>query len=221
MRKKVIKDRFGIAFSDVLVTVLSVIFMIYMLVAMLPHNEKPPEIKNSLQGDLCVEMSWPNDRDVDLDLWGRSPDSQGAKTVPNGYSNLHGPVLDMFRDVLGFSNNPAHLNIEIMCATVLYPGEWTFNVNYFEDHDFTNKDHTIKVMMVVRIRKDHGRDKLLNRTVTLDQLGQEETMFDFKIDPDGNIEDDSINFLFQPLRSGAKTSRAGSGPGSSSSGVQQ
>jgi hypothetical protein len=191
---------FGIAFSDTLLSMLGVIFLVFAFIIMIPHNPETP----SMQGQLCVEISWDNGRDVDLDLWGKSP----AEKVAVGYSNMHGENLDLFRDCLGFNSNPTHQNMELMCAQKIVPGEWTFNVSYYGDHALPTgaTDSPIDVTMVVRYKKVGVNSKssasLITKTATyhLTKSGQEKTMFDFVIDKNGDIIENSINSMQHLLR---------------------
>jgi len=183
---------FGIAYSDTLITILSIFLALFILVAMLPKNEKPVT-NTSLIGKICAELSWDDDRDIDIDLWGKSPDDK-----PVGYSNNHGKILDLYRDVLGFFRNPSHRNLEIMCAQTLQPGEWTFNAHYYNNHE--NNKSPVKITTVITIFPKEGQNRILTRSEYLNEIGEEKTLFDFRLDNNGVLENNSINNIFKPLR---------------------
>jgi hypothetical protein len=188
---------FGVAFADILISVLGVIFAIFILSSLLPRVEVKPIDNTHRQGIICAELSWDDSRDVDLDLWGKSP----LDSVPVGYSNMHGPNLDLFKDVYGFRLNPAKHNLEIMCGQVLAAGEWTFNVHYYGIYDGDKKPIPLDAIMVIHINPPFERGTILTKKITLNATGEEETMFDFRLDDNGHLVDSSVNSLFKPLRS--------------------
>ena len=191
---------FGFAFSDTLINFIALLFMIFILTAIIPKHIDDNKERSIQIGKICAELSWDNERDVDLDLWGQSPtDSQ-----PVGYTNKNGENLDLYRDVLGFTYNPSHQNLEIMCAKEVVPGEWTFNVNYYKNHnDKDPKNTEIEATMVITVRS-LGMGKSVNTDLYsvkyVIKENEEKTMFDFRIGEDGKLIPDSINTLFKPLR---------------------
>jgi hypothetical protein len=184
---------FGIAFSDVLVSFISIFLVLFVLVAIQPRSEKVNKDQDSL-GSICAEITWPQSRRVDLDLWGASP----LETFSVGYSNMHGENLDLYRDSLGTTIDDP--NIEVMCAKKIVPGEWTFNVNYFSDHESGTHDSNITIKMKLRVQP-HGKE-MEEFEAIYDNLanGEEKTMFDFRVDETGSIIKSSINSKFRHLR---------------------
>ena len=202
---------FGIILSDSLIAFLAITLTLFTLIMLMPHEKKSTAGGTQL-GIICVELSWPNDRDIDLDLWGHSPGDPG--TV--GYTRKNGPHLNLYRDVIGYSGNPTHQMIEVQCADQLVPGEWTFNVHYFSNHEaWVYEQHhveandprmKVKATMVVRIReRDSGLYKnTFMTTFDMTYEKQEKTLFDFVINSNGDIITDSVNSRDIPLKRGWK-----------------
>jgi hypothetical protein len=201
------QELFGIAFADIMISFAGFIFMLFVVVSLLPHKESDND-NSVMLGSLCAELYWDNTRNVDLDIWGKSPKDE----APIGYSNMHGKGLDLYRDVLGFDNNPEHINMEILCTNKIYPGEYTFNVTYFSDHENLstsspnydiNHKPRIDATMIIRLKGDSpsdGRTRTLKSVYTLNNESEEKTMFNFRVDNNGKIIESSINSVDKPLR---------------------
>ncbi len=181
---------FGIAFADIMISFAAFLFMLFVMIAIQTHKDSDD---SKMLGSVCAELYWDNNRNVDLDLWGKSPlDEHGI-----GYSNMHGHGLDLYRDVVGFYNNPEKINMEVMCAHQPYHGEWVFNVHYFSDHEVTNPpdpNHKsiIQAVMIIRIKYPDKSVKIMRGTFDVVE-GEEKTMFDFVIDANGRLDERSIN----------------------------
>jgi hypothetical protein len=194
MFKKIGNDAeklFGIIMFDIQVTLSALFLSLFVLLSIIPHKEGD----NVEIGSVCAELYWDNNRDVDLDLWGLSPVDKN----PVGYNNTHGQGLDLFRDVIGFQFNPEHVNMEVMCSNHLYPGEWTFDVFFFSDHEDLKDGHdqAIKATMIVRVKTKDNTYTLapMKTSFVLHGENEEKTLFDFTIDKDNNVVQSSINSL--------------------------
>jgi hypothetical protein len=185
---------FGIVFADLLLSFIGMLIIILVLTMMLPKEDATNKKSDLYLGSVCAEISWPDDHDTDLDVWGQSPDDE----TPVGYSNLHGKNLSLFRDVLGWTYNPSHRNFEVMCADHIVAGEWTFNVSYFSDHE--NKKQPVEVTMTLSFKRPQSGNEFWHAKYTLKE-GEEKTMFNFRINENGQVIENSINSLNHPLRS--------------------
>jgi hypothetical protein len=189
----------GIVLADTIVALFAFFFLLFILQALLPNMQNQEQISKSwVNGDLCATLNWSNDRNVDLDIWGNAPN----ETKPVGYSHMHGANLDLFRDVIGFTNNPAHINEEIMCARQVVPGEYTFNAHYFNNWEPLNKT-SVQARITVTYHKEGEKDVILSGTFDLVE-GEEKTMIDFLVDENLNIVEKSINTQQIYLRSEGK-----------------
>jgi len=200
---KILLQSFGVIFADILVSFSAFVFCLFILISVMPHKTADANDDHTVLGRVCVELSWDNNRNVDLDLWGKSP----MDKTPIGYSNMHGGGLDLFRDVVGFQNNPSHINLEVMCANHVYPGEWAFNVHYFANHELHDAAYNpdIKATIIVRVNHDIGSStnyvKNFKGEWTFHKEGEEKTIFDFVINKQGEVDLKSINSADRPLRS--------------------
>src|SRR3546814_9135229 len=85
----------GTVFRDVLM--LALLGFMVIVVVLLPHLNPPTKAAASdPPGNIIVEVRWPDDIDVDVDLWVKGPTSR-----PIGYSNQSGPLFNLLRDDLG------------------------------------------------------------------------------------------------------------------------
>lgn len=193
---------FGIAIADLFAGLFSIMSLLFIIHAVLPIADQKPVNAEQTVGIICAELSWPGDRDVDLDEWGQSP----TDTHAIGYSHSHGENLSLLRDVIGHANNPSKINQELICANAAADGEWIFNVHYFTNHakdaDSTDpiKDDKIEAVMVLSQNSHKDSHKWVARTI-LEHEGDEKTMFRFRIE-NGLVVPTSFNTITQGLRTG-------------------
>ena len=144
-------------------------------------------------GSVIVEVHWDDKIDADVDLWVQAPGD-----VPVGYSNKSGIVFNLLRDDLGHSGDPLSMNYEVAYGRGLWSGEYTVNAHLYRsvDHRFP-----ISVLATVSVHDPEGRvHKLLQSTIELDYVGQETTIFRFKLDEKGNLVAGSLNRIHKDLR---------------------
>ena len=82
-------DNSGTVFRDTIMLALA--GFVSLVVLLLPFINPPAETestKSDPPGNVIIEVFWPEDRDVDLDLWVKAPDD-----IPVGYSNRGGIFL--------------------------------------------------------------------------------------------------------------------------------
>lgn len=190
----------GIAFRDVIFTALIVILVINFLLLIMP--KKPDEASNESdrsRGNIRVEVFWPDDMDVDIDLWGQSPGQP-----PIGYSNMQSPVMNLVRDDLGNYADITGINYEVMFSRGLPAGEWIFNIHWFGNSAGVSE---VPVNVIVTYRKDDGTNSKEKPTqisvqqIMLTKVGQETTAIRFKLNADGDIIWDSLSSINKPIRS--------------------
>jgi hypothetical protein len=192
---------YTITLADIFIAFFAITLCLFTLLLLEPHNKNNPT-SVSTAGVMCVEMSWP-ERNIDLDLWSHAP----GEAVTVGFTNLHSHILDLLRDVTGFAGNPNHIMLEMVCANQLKPGEWTFNMHYYGNHEdeFAGKptDYPGKQVTVTMIARFKGQRDFMTQYTTKNE-GEEHTMLDFVIGESGMVVYDSINSRQVPLRSGWK-----------------
>lgn len=190
---------FGIILFDMMVQYAAIILFLFVALTFLPHKESDGSV---MAGRVCAELYWDNNRNIDIDLWGTDP----VDKEPIGYSNMHGRGMDLFRDVIGFSFNPEHINMEIMCSNRITPGEWTFDVSYYSDHEVTtpNHDSSVDAVVIIRLKNKNGGEIVKKATWRLTHEKEDKTMFNFIIDKNGDIVENSINTVNKYLAVGKK-----------------
>lgn len=187
-------------FRDVLLNM--VLVLVVLVVLMLPHLNPPASEKQSdPPGNLIVHITWPPG-DTDVDLWIDGP----AEPAPIGYSNKNGVLWNLLRDDLGTMPDASEFNYENAYTRGVVPGEYSINA-----HCYRCPTLPIPVDVEVSLNSDAGKtgaktaSKILVTTkIELTRQGQERTAINFKLDADGNIDPESMNSVFKPLRSAKK-----------------
>lgn len=184
----------GTVFRDVIMLVL--FGFVTIVVLLLPHLNPPTQAEQTLvpPGNLVVEVRWPDEADVDIDLWVRAP---GDRSV--GYSAKSGEVFDLLRDDLGNRNDATGMNYEVAFSRGLPAGEYVVNLHLYRD---SRQLRPITAIVVVSLRSPDGNDtvNLLTRHVEMRQLGEEVTVTRFSIDETGTVDQGSFSTLPIPLR---------------------
>jgi hypothetical protein len=145
-------------------------------------------------GAIIVDLQWDNSVDADVDLWVEAPGD-----VPVGYSNKAGMIFNLLRDDLGHSGDPNSMNYEVAYGRGRWAGEYTVNAHLYRsaDHRFP-----IKVKARVQMQTPEGLVRNLTQsTIDLTYIGQESTVFRFRLDDRGELVDGSLNRLHKELRS--------------------
>ena len=149
-------------------------------------------------GSMMVEMFWPDDVHVDMDLWVQAPDDS-----PVGFSRKTGIQFDLLRDDLGRNNDMAGRNYEIMIGKDIVPGKYYVNVDWYPTGASNRREgygpgigtvHTepIEVRVVVSLTiKGQIAKQIIARTYTVKHL-QEINMFNFEITEEYDINPDSV-----------------------------
>jgi hypothetical protein len=192
------EDDSDVVFRDVIT--LALLGFVALVIIMLPHIN-PPLKKDEAKsidppGNVIVEARWDDGVDADIDLW-----VQGPEDVPVGYSNLSGQLFSLLRDDIGKRNDASELNYENTYSRGIRPGEYIVNL-----HMYFNRASTwpIKAKVLVSLVKTRGTsrytEQILVSDVNLTRLGEEKTVFRFKLDKDGNLVKSSVNAAEKLLR---------------------
>jgi len=183
------------ALGGVMVALLILIFHIN------PPKENDAEKERS-RGNIRVEIIWPQDLNVDIDLWSKAPGD-----TPVGYSNLTGVVFNLVRDDLGNYADLSEMNYEVSFSRGIPPGEYIINLHWFSNaHGATS----VPVKVLITMRKDDTESstsssiKVLSKIVTLNHVTEEVTAIRFKIDDNRNLVKDSFSTVFKSIRTGDK-----------------
>lgn len=183
-------------FRDVIMLALAGFITVVLL--LLPHINPPGTAEESDQspGNVIVELRWPDEMDVDVDLWVEAPGDR-----PVGYSNKGGAVFNLLRDDLGHVTDLTGLNYEFAYSRGVPSGAYTINVHLYRNRDNV---YPIPVTVVVSVKKSiqASAKPILSTNVVLGREGEEITAVRFRLDENGRLVAGSVHDLPRPLRSG-------------------
>ena len=192
-------DTADTVFRDMTMLALSGFVIIVLLLLPWLNIVAQDEATKEPAGSVIVEVLWPDDRDVDVDLWVKSPDDAAV-----GFSNMAGYYFNLLRDDLGVYKDPTPINYEVAYSRGINPGEHIVNLHLYREDISAFDPFEAKVVVTVVNPKTKVRQQLLESSVLLDEIGKELTIFRFELDEDGNLNKESLNNKFVQLRSGSK-----------------
>lgn len=178
----------GTVFRDVLM--LTLVGFVAMVIMLLPHLGKarlePQE--HIAPGHLIVEMHWPDDMDVDVDLWVKGP-----QDPPVGFYNPDGKYFNLLRDDRGAANDSSGQNYEVSYRRGIAAGDYLVNVHMY---GAWLEPRPVPVTVVVSVRRhDDDLRQLLRTELLLSRHNQEETAIRFRLTAEGELISDSVNTL--------------------------
>lgn len=185
-------DDSGTVFRDLIM--LALLGFVTMVVLMLPHLYPPTEGEDVVKpaGTLIVEARWPDNLDVDVDLWVRSPGDR-----PVGFSRSHGEAFDLLRDDLGFERDQAGWNYEFAFCRGTPPGEYIVNVHLYSNRIAAP---SVTVLVVVSLLAGSRPIEIARRDVVLLYAGQEITVVRFRLDGQAAVVPGSVHDLPMTLK---------------------
>jgi hypothetical protein len=175
----------GTVFRDVLM--LALIGFVAMVIMLLPHlSQKRDENRDvNSPGNVVVEIHWPNELPVDVDLWVQAP-----RDVPVGFWNQGSTYFNLLRDDLGIEGDATGRNYEVSYSRGIPAGEYTVNV-----HMYGPVPHGVRVpvTVVVSVKPMYGElQQLLQTRIELTHRNQEETAFRFRLKDSGELVPGSV-----------------------------
>lgn len=177
-----------LAFRDLFIGLMAVFFL-YFLVPHKPHDHET-DVGAAPQGELRVEITWPQEYNVDIDLWVYSP--EGGLV---GYSNKGSKNCNLLRDDLGTDPHvdPLPVNFESTTCRKFIAGEWVINVNFYGGPESFREN--IPVTIVVT-EYTAGIKVIAKVERVLERKGHESTALHFYVDSNGNVHIDTTERLF-------------------------
>ena len=171
-----------IAATDMFLCVLAVV-----IVAVAPSKAKVDGVKP--HAEFLIQMDYPVDRDVDLDLWVVGPERK-----PVFYNSRQVGCADLDRDSLGLATAHVYLadgtsvlsksNIETTTLRCIAPGRYDVAVNVFSYH--SDSREPIKAHVEITGLNPQVRT-LFAADVMLTHLGETENVASFDLDKDGQV----------------------------------
>lgn len=184
-----------ISYRDVIT--IALLGFVMLTVLLLPFLN-PPAIEDTPATDTGIqfEISWPDEMDVDVDLWVQAP---GERAV--GYSHLGSPILNLQRDDLGAYNDFGFSNHETIRSTGFVPGPYIVNLHLFGVRAYP-KDGIVPVAVRISHESKGKRSiTLFQIKVQLNYAGQEITVIRFKLNDKGFVIPGSMNNIPTKIRS--------------------
>jgi hypothetical protein len=189
------EDPWGTVFRDVIL--LALVGFVAMVILLLPHITvaKKESEQTKVPGNVIVEMHWPSNQAVDVDLWVKAPGQ-----FPVGFWNQGGEIFNLLRDDLGIVGDATDENYEITYSRGILQGEYIVNVHMYGP---LPPGVTVPVNVVVSVRKKYDdTNQLLKTDIKLTRQNQEETAFRFKLTGDGDLVPGSVSTLRRSLITG-------------------
>ncbi len=186
------EDTTGTVFRDVLM--LALIGFVAMVIVILPHitESKQKEDEHRSPGNIVVEIHWPNDLPVDVDLW-----VQGPNDVPVGFFNENSELFNLLRDDLGSDGDATELNYEVSYSRGIKAGEYIVNVHMYGP---VPSGLVVPVTVVVSVRQKYDTlRQILKTSIDLERRNQEETAFRFTLTENGDLIPGSVTTLRRRL----------------------
>jgi len=185
-------DSSGTVFRDVLM--LALIGFVAMVIMLLPHISKTQDEtdEHTPPGNVVVEMYWPDELPVDVDLWVQAPND-----VPVGFWNQGSQFFNLLRDDLGMEGDASGRNYEVSYSRGILAGDYTVNVHMYGKIP-AGVIVPVRVVVSVKAKYDSLR-QILQTSVELQRRNQEETAFRFRLTGDGELVPGSVTTLRRRL----------------------
>lgn len=173
-------------FYDILFNLL-IAFVFCFIVALLAMNPKALKAGDiPAKAEFIVNVSWPDMNPDDIDAWGQDP---AGNLV--WFRAREAGLMHLDRDDRGLANdtiivngkqvvNP--LNQEVITIRGIAPGEYTFNVHYYDSKDGLPVEVTVSVIKV-----NPRAEVIFYGATTLARKGDEATAVRFTVLADGSV----------------------------------
>jgi hypothetical protein len=185
-------DNTDTVFRDVIMLIL--IGFVAMVIMLLPHIKKEEDETEDHRapGNVIVEMHWPSEMYVDVDLWVRAP-----RSTPVGFWNQGNDIFNLLRDDLGLEGDATNENYEISYSRGIRSGEYIVNVHMY---GIVPTGLVVPVTVVVSVRQKYGSThQILKTIIKLRERNQEETAYSFRLTDEGELVEGSVSTLRRPL----------------------
>lgn len=182
-----------LAYKDMITLMLLGFVVLFFILIYHIGESNNDENEIETPGNLSIELIWPSDSDIDLDLWLLDP--AGTRI---GYMNKESRNYNLVRDDLGEPADPFPSNYENIFGRGLREGEYIINVHFYRTRE--SGVRSVEATVRFTIRSEEGRIiEEHTRTDTI-EFTKEVTFFRFKLDSDGKIVPNSMHRLPKSIR---------------------
>lgn len=171
----------------------AILYLLLPLIA-IPEKKEATEQAPPPQGNLMVELYWPDELRADIDLWVKAPGDN-----PVGYSNKGAVFFNLLRDDLGEESDVSGRNMELSYSRGIPDGEYIVNVHLFHV-DESPVPIPVRIIVATKLDETAGYVQLFTVTGELTHEKQEKTMARFKM-KDGYYVEGSFHTRPTPIRS--------------------
>ena len=181
---------------DILFNMLLAFVMLFIIAFTLVRQDNPDSKKADIriEGDLLITITWPSERDDDIDIWVRDP--KGNIVF---FSERQAGLMYLDRDDVGFTNDVILINgeniksignQEMVTIRGLEPGEFIFNIHAYQLRGNSPVPISIRIDRIGSPTKT-----IFVRTVTLEKTSEEKTIVRLTFDKKGNVIESNHLFI--------------------------
>ena len=179
-------------FRDMTMLALSGFVIIVLLLLPWLNIVAQDEATKEPAGSVIVEVLWPDDRDVDVDLWVKSPDDAAV-----GFSNMAGYYFNLLRDDRGTKFDTTPINYEISYSRGIAAGEYQANLHLYA----TDGGPPINAQVIVSVVEpdQRARTAIIKKDVILKKFNEEITVARWTLSNNGKLKPNSVHALTKSL----------------------
>ena len=185
-------DTADTVFRDMTMLALSGFVIIVLLLLPWLNIVAQDEATKEPAGSVIVEVLWPDDRDVDVDLWVKSPDDAAV-----GFSNMAGYYFNLLRDDRGTQFDTTPINYEISYSRGIAAGEYQANLHLYA----TDGGPPINAKVIISVVEpdQRARTAIIKKDVILKKFNEEITVARWTLSNKGKLKPNSVHALKKRL----------------------
>tara|TARA_B110000263_G_scaffold157019_1_gene136398 strand:+ start:332 stop:943 length:612 start_codon:yes stop_codon:yes gene_type:complete len=179
-------------FRDMTMLALSGFVIIVLLLLPWLNIIAQDEATKEPSGSVIVEVLWPDDRNVDVDLWVKSPDDAAV-----GYSNMAGYYFNLLRDDRGNEFDRTPINYEISYTRGIAAGEYQANLHLYT----MDNGPPINAQVIISVVEpdQRARTAIIKKNVVLKKYNEEITVARWTLTNNGKLNPNSVHSLKRSL----------------------
>lgn len=156
---------------------LTMAIVLFILLPFISDPKKEENIDPASQGNMIVEIYWPDELNTDIDVW---ITSSVENWKPVGYSSKSSSLFNLLRDDLGTHDDLSGRNMETIFSRGLPDGRYIINVHFYSN---ASKKLPVPVILVVSIKQtiESSSITVLRVETKLTKVGEEKTMASFEV----------------------------------------